>query len=397
MAKSALLVVDMQEDFCPPHGSLAVAGGREIAKSINELLSMPFTLRIATRDSHPSDHVSFSTSHPPPNNKAFESKTEVVNPKNPAESISVPIWPVHCVQGTPGAEIIPELDQSRLDRIIDKGRDKHVEMFSAFADSFGNKTGTAASFDLAKYLKENRIGRVFVVGLTGDYCVRCTAIDAHKEGFEVFVIEEAVKSVDSGANGWGSVKPELQALGVGVISIDGPEVQAIKPKLREEVKEEVDTTPANAPDLVDVKNETNKDGSGKGQMTAWKGAKIAKEYEKKGGDYENEAGSKNEPSKGAPEAKSAEEKKDETKTDAAEKKDEKKEEKEKPKANSAKKATGKKAETKAKAPKKDKKTKTPTEGTRKSTRISGKRSAPEDDKKTEEKAAPAKKAKTAKK
>ncbi|KAL8779102.1 MAG: hypothetical protein Q9203_001597 [Teloschistes exilis] len=181
------------------------------------------------------------------------------------------------------------------------------------------------------------------------------------------------------------------------------------PKLREEVKEEVDTTPANAPDLADVKNETNKDGSGKGQMTAWKaalrvaslipsfhlqGAKIAKEYEKKGGDYENEAGSKNEPSKGAPEPKSAEEKKDEAKTDAAEKKDDKKDDKEKPKANSAKKATGKKAETKAKAPKKEKKA--PTEGTRKSTRISGKRSAPEDEKKTEEKA-PAKKAKTAKK
>ncbi|KAL9585054.1 MAG: hypothetical protein Q9212_001744 [Teloschistes hypoglaucus] len=356
--------------------SYPIAGGREIASSINELLSMPFTLRIATRDSHPSNHISFSTSHPPPNNKAFESKTEVVNPKNPAESMSIPIWPVHCVQGTPGAEIIPELDQSRLDRIIDKGRDKQVEMFSAFADSFGNKTSTAASFDLASFLKENGIGQVFVVGLTGDYCVRCTAIDAHKEGFEVFVIEEAVKSVDSGANGWGSVKAELQGLGVGVISIAGPE-----PKLREEVKE-------------DVKNETNKDGSGKGQMAAWKGAKIAKEYEKKGGDYENEAGSKNEPSKGAPEPKSAEEKKDETKTDAVEKKDDKKEEKEKPKANSAKKATGKKAETKAKAPKKDKKT--PTEGTRKSTRISGKRSAPEDDKKTEEKA-PAKKVKTAKK
>ncbi|KAI4240326.1 MAG: hypothetical protein L6R42_011539, partial [Xanthoria sp. 1 TBL-2021] len=108
-----------------------------------------------------------------------------------------------------------------------------------------------------------------------------------------------------------------------------------------------------------VKNETNKDGSGKGQMTAWKGMKISKEYEKKGGDYENEAGSKNEPAKGAPESKSEEEKKEETKGS-----DEKKEEKaEKPKANSGKKATGKKADTKAKAPKKEKKA--PAEGTRK--------------------------------
>lgn len=189
---------------------------------------MPFTLRIATRDFHPSHHVSFSTAHSPPNNKAFESKTEIFNPKNPAESISIPIWPAHCVQGTPGAELIPELDQSRLDEIIDKGRDKQVEMFSAFADAFGNKASTAASFDLSGFLREKGIGQVFVVGLAGDYCVRCTALDACKEGFEVFVIDEAVKSIDSGADGWESVKAELQAMGVQVISINGPEVQAIK-------------------------------------------------------------------------------------------------------------------------------------------------------------------------
>ncbi|KAL9604278.1 MAG: hypothetical protein Q9219_000676 [cf. Caloplaca sp. 3 TL-2023] len=147
---------------------------------------------------------------------------------------------------------------------------------------------------------------------------------------------------------------------------------------------------SNARCVLDVKNETNKDGSGKGQMTAWKGMKISKEYEKKGGDYENEAGTENKPAKGAPEPKSDEQKKDETKEDA----DDKQEEKEKPKANSGKKATGKKGDSKAKAPKKEKKT--PTEGTRKSSRIGGKRSAPEEEKKTEEKT-PAKKAKTGKK
>ncbi|KAL9011953.1 MAG: hypothetical protein Q9173_003242, partial [Seirophora scorigena] len=149
-----------------------------------------------------------------------------------------------------------------------------------------------------------------------------------------------------------------------------------KPKLREEVKE-------------DVKNETNKDGSGKGQMTAWK---ISKEYEKKGGSYENEAGSENKPTKGAPEPKSDEQKDDETKDASDDKPDDK--EKEKPKANSGKKATGKKGESRAKAPKKEKKA--PTEGTRKSSRIGGKRSAPEEEKQTEDKV-PAKKAKSGKK
>ncbi|KAL8729661.1 MAG: hypothetical protein Q9166_004610 [cf. Caloplaca sp. 2 TL-2023] len=331
---------------------------------------MPFTLKVATRDFHPPDHISFDSSHPPPHNKAFESSTAITNPQNTSESSTIPIWPAHCVQGTPGAELIPEIDVSKIDRMIDKGRNRSVEMFSAFADAFGNRSD-AASFDLAAYFTQYGISRVFIVGLAGDYCVRCTAIDAKQEGFEVFVLDEAVKSIDSGEKGWEAAKTEFERNDIKVVSIDGPE-----PKLREEVKE-------------DVKNETNKDGSGKGQMTAWKGMKISKEYEKKGGDYENEAGSKNEPAKGVPEAKSEEEKKEETKGS-----EEKKEDKaEKPKANSGKKATGKKADTKAKAPKKEKKA--PTEGTRKSSRIGGKRSAPEEDKKEEK--TPAKKAKTTKK
>ncbi|KAL8753614.1 MAG: hypothetical protein Q9184_005372 [Pyrenodesmia sp. 2 TL-2023] len=255
-------------------------------------------------------------------------------------------------------------------------------MFSAFADAFGNKGTEAASFDLAEYLKKKRIERVCVVGLAGDYCVKCTAVHARKEGFEVFVVEEGVRSINErGERGWEGVKKELVDKGIRIVGLEGED-----PKLREEVKE-------------DVKNETNKDGSGKGQMAAWKGMKIAKEYEKKGGSYENEAGSENKPNKGAPEHKSDEQKDDETKDASDDKQEEEKkdEKKEKPKANSGKKATGKKekGESKAKAPRKEKKT--PTEGTRKSSRIGGKRSAPEEEEKIEEKKTPAKKAKTAKK
>ncbi|KAL8915982.1 MAG: hypothetical protein Q9172_006528 [Xanthocarpia lactea] len=200
MTKSALIVVDMQEDFCPP---------------------------VATRDWHPTDHVSFDTSSQPPNNKAFESSSTIWNPQNPSESVTIPIWPVHCVQGTPGAEIIPEINVSKFNRIIDKGRDSRVEMFSAFADAFGNKS-EAASFDLAAYLKENGISKVFVAGLAGDYCVRCTAIDARKEGFDVYVVEEAVKSIDTGDDGWGATRGQFEKAGIRVVSIDGEEAQNIQ-------------------------------------------------------------------------------------------------------------------------------------------------------------------------
>lgn len=213
---------------CFKNGALAVDGGREIAPIINKLLDMPFTVRIATRDWHPPDHVSFDTSHPPPNNKAFESTATIVNPQNTSESMEIPIWPVHCVQNTSGAEIIPEIEISKIDRIIDKGRDKRVEMFSAFADAFWNKSD-AASFDLGAFLKEKGISQVFVVGLAGDYCVRCTANIAQKDGFEVFVIEEAVKNIDNGPKGWGAVRTELQTLSIRVVSIDGPEVQGVRP------------------------------------------------------------------------------------------------------------------------------------------------------------------------
>ncbi len=202
-------------------------GGREIASYVNRLLDLPFTLRVATRDWHPSDHVSFDASSQPPDNKAFESSTTIWNPQNPSESVTIPIWPVHCVQGTPGAQIIPEIDVSKINRIIDKGRDSRVEMFSAFADAFGNKS-EAASFDLAAYLKENGISKVFVVGLAGDYCVRCTAIDARKEGFDVYVVEEAVKSIDTGDDGWGVTKGQLEKAGIRVVSIDGDEAQNIQ-------------------------------------------------------------------------------------------------------------------------------------------------------------------------
>ena len=189
---------------------------------------MPFAFKIATRDFHPQDHVSFHTSHGPPNNRPFESSVKIHDPGNESRTHEIPIWPVHCVQGTKGAEIIPEIDVSKFDMIVEKGRDKRLEMFSAFADVFGNKSSDAASVDLADTLKDAGITHVFVVGLAGDYCVRCTAIDAKKEGFEVYVIEDVTRSVDAGEKGWGASKKDMEMMGIMIIKSDGPEVERVK-------------------------------------------------------------------------------------------------------------------------------------------------------------------------
>jgi len=206
---------------------LAVSGGREIVPIINDLLSLPFALKIATQDFHPQEHVSFEASHPPPNNIPFESHVKITNTSNRSDIQEIPIWPVHCVKGTKGAAIIPELNSSKLSKVLEKGRTKDVEMFSGFADCFGNKTD-AASFDLAEVLREAAISHVYVVGLAGDYCVRCSAIDAKKEGFNVCVVEDATRSVDPGEKGWGSAKKELQQFGIKIVSIGGPEVKMVR-------------------------------------------------------------------------------------------------------------------------------------------------------------------------
>lgn len=204
---------------------MGVEGGRELAPVINELLQLPFVLKIATKDSHPHGHVSFDTCHPPPNNKAFVSRVMATNPQNPSESKQLRLWPVHCVQDTAGGQIIPEIDASEFDFIVEKGRDKRTEMFSGFADMFGNKS---ANLDLAALLKERGITHVYTVGLAGDYCVKCTAVDARKEGFRTFVIREGTRSVDEGESGWGTTIKEFQAADVLVVSMNDEQVGRLK-------------------------------------------------------------------------------------------------------------------------------------------------------------------------
>jgi nicotinamidase/pyrazinamidase len=153
----ALLIIDFQNDFTSG-GALAVPGGDEIAEPVKRL-SPHFDHVFATRDWHPPDHASFETQGGP--------------------------WPVHCVQGTHGAELHPAMADVDVDEIVDVGVERDDEGYSGFEKS-----------ELADLLRENDVEEVAVVGLATDYCVRASAIDACREGFETTVITDAIRAVD---------------------------------------------------------------------------------------------------------------------------------------------------------------------------------------------------------
>lgn len=135
------------------------------------------------------------------------------------------------MQETPGAALAAELDAARLDRVVEKGTDPRVEMYSAFYDPL--KRPRVSDSGLAGVLKEAGATHVYVVGLAGDYCVRCTAVDARAEGFTTYIVEEGTRAVDPG--GWEACRAEIEAEGVMVVSKDGPEVRRL---FGEEVGEE---------------------------------------------------------------------------------------------------------------------------------------------------------------
>ncbi|KAJ4297322.1 NAD(+) salvage pathway protein [Collariella sp. IMI 366227] len=211
-----VLVLDKQGFFAKPSHVRPffrfspVPDGRAITPLINTLLSLTtFTLKIATKDWHPQPHllcllppfISTQTPLPRPHNHH--------QPLNPSESYTTRLWPAHCIQHTPGAELIPELNTSQLTHTIDKGTDPAFEMYSAFYAPLQNPR--AGDTGLAKLLREHEITHVYVVGLAGDYCVRCTAEDAAREGFETFVIEEGTRAVDPEA--WEGCKREMEGKG----------------------------------------------------------------------------------------------------------------------------------------------------------------------------------------
>lgn len=193
--------------------------GRSITTAINSLLSLPFALKIATRDYHPSNHVSFAANHP--SSAPFASSTVIKHASDPSKSYTTTLWPIHCVQGTPGVELIPELRADLLHGVLDKGMDPSVEMYSAFYDPFH-----VSDSGLAKRLKSAGVTDVFVVGLATDYCVAATAEHAVDEGFNVFVVEEATKPVVP--DKLAECQLGLVAKGVKLVHMDGQEIARVR-------------------------------------------------------------------------------------------------------------------------------------------------------------------------
>ena len=174
----ALIVVDVQNDFCPG-GALEVPDGDAVVDAVNQLATgAPFV--VATRDWHPPDHGSFAEQGGP--------------------------WPVHCVQGTPGASLHEGIDQSQIDVIIDKGQAPDREGYSGFE-------GT----ELERVLREHDVDTVDVAGLALDYCVKATALDARRAGLNVTVHRGATRAVEISPGDADRAVAELRAAGVEVV------------------------------------------------------------------------------------------------------------------------------------------------------------------------------------
>ncbi|MCS7238880.1 MAG: bifunctional nicotinamidase/pyrazinamidase [Thermoguttaceae bacterium] len=179
MPRQALIIVDVQNDFCPG-GSLPVPDGDQVVPVINRIQPL-FELVIATQDWHPANHVSFAANHPGRN----------VGDVIEVDGLPQILWPVHCVQDSPGAAFHPDLDTSRIVHIVRKGTDPRVDSYSGFFDNARRRdTG------LAKLLRELGVSEVTICGLATDYCVKFTALDAKELGFDTTVIVDACRGVD---------------------------------------------------------------------------------------------------------------------------------------------------------------------------------------------------------
>ena len=183
MGTEALIVVDLQNDFCPG-GALGVEGGHEIVPIINKLVH-DFEHVILTQDWHPAHHSSFATSHP--GRAPFETMQMPYGPQT--------LWPDHCIQGTHGAAFHPDFIHDKAELIIRKGFRPAIDSYSAFFEN-DHKTPTG----LGGYLRERRFTHVTCVGLAFDFCVRYSAEDARMLGFDTDVIEGACRAIDLGGS-----------------------------------------------------------------------------------------------------------------------------------------------------------------------------------------------------
>ena len=197
--KTALLVIDVQNDFCPG-GALQVAGGNDIIPDIN-LEMTKYDYIILTQDWHPKGHSSFATSH---------------DGRNPLDVIKMSygdqvLWPDHCVQGSHGAEFHSELNTARANAVIRKGSNPLIDSYSAFFEN-DRKTPTG----LHGYFRSLEIKKINLVGLATDFCVNYSAQDAAKLGYKVSVFEKMCRSIDINGS-LALARTEMRECGVELI------------------------------------------------------------------------------------------------------------------------------------------------------------------------------------
>ncbi len=195
-ATHALIVIDVQNDFCPG-GALAVAGGDEIIPRVNALMA-EFPVKVLTQDWHPSDHASFAANHP-----GAQPFTLTEMPYGPQV-----LWPTHCVQGTTGAAFHPALATDPADLVIRKGFRAAIDSYSAFFEN-DHRTPTG----LEGYLRTRGATRLTLVGLATDFCVAYSAFDAARLGFAVTVLEGACRAIDLDGS-LARARAEMRAAGV---------------------------------------------------------------------------------------------------------------------------------------------------------------------------------------
>jgi nicotinamidase/pyrazinamidase len=196
-----LLAVDVQNDFCPG-GRLAVPRGDEVVPAINRLCAR-FHHIVLTQDWHPPGHLSFASSHP--GRQPFE---VISAPYGPQE-----LWPDHCVQGTAGAEFRRDLVAPHAELVVRKGFRREIDSYSAFYEN-----DHATPTGLTGYLRERGFKRVFLAGLAFDFCVRYSAEDARRGGFDAVVIEDACRGIDINGS-VAATRRTLAAIGATVIAL----------------------------------------------------------------------------------------------------------------------------------------------------------------------------------
>jgi nicotinamidase/pyrazinamidase len=201
-SKDVLIIVDVQNDFCAG-GALAVPGGEKVVPAINRIAER-FENVVLTQDWHPEDHVSFASNHPR---------------KHPYDSIELSygpqvLWPDHCIQGSTGADFHRGLETFRASLVVRKGFRRHIDSYSAFYEN-DKETSTG----LAGYLRERGLQTLFFAGLALDFCVRYSAEDARKAGFDAVVIEEACRGIDLDGS-VAATHRSLRSLGIPVVGIE---------------------------------------------------------------------------------------------------------------------------------------------------------------------------------